>query len=96
MTRWLLLVVCLGIACQDIRGAAVRENSSKKNNLTNTLNVIYEWKYLDYDFGSDERRQNAIQSGEYDHTKNYPFDIDQWHGKIFVYHLIMHFVYQDT
>ncbi|XP_043784699.1 major royal jelly protein 5-like [Apis laboriosa] len=77
MTNWLLLIVCLGIACQSITGAVVRENSSRKN-LTNSMNVIYEWKYLEYDFS------NAIQSGEYDHTKNYPFDIDQWHDKIFV------------
>ena len=84
MTKWLLLMVCLGIACQNIRGGVVRENSSGKN-LTNTLNVIHKWKYLDYDFDNDERRQAAIQSGEYDHTKNYPFDVDQWRGKIFLF-----------
>ncbi|XP_043784589.1 major royal jelly protein 4-like [Apis laboriosa] len=83
MTKLLLLVACLGIACQNIRGAVVRENSSRKN-LTNTLNVIYEWKHIDYDFGSDERRQTAIESGEYDRTKNYPSDVDQWHDKTFV------------
>ena len=80
MTTWLLLVVCLGIACQ---GAIVRENSPR--NLEKSLNVIHEWKYFDYDFGSEERRQAAIQSGEYDHTKNYPFDVDQWRGKIFLF-----------
>ena len=48
------------------------------------MNVIHEWKYIDYDFGSDEKRQAAIQSGEYDYTKNYPFDVDQWHSKIFI------------
>ena len=83
MTTWLLLVVCLGIACQGITSVTVRENSPRK--LANSMNVIHEWKYLDYDFGSDERRQAAIQSGEYDHTKNYPFDVDQWRGKIFVF-----------
>ncbi|NP_001011610.1 major royal jelly protein 4 precursor [Apis mellifera] len=83
MTKWLLLMVCLGIACQNIRGGVVRENSSGKN-LTNTLNVIHKWKYLDYDFDNDERRQAAIQSGEYDRTKNYPLDVDQWHNKTFL------------
>nr|AQM49879.1 major royal jelly protein 10 [Apis florea] len=84
MTSWLLLVVLsVDIACHGITGAnIIPENSSR--NLVNSLNVIHEWKYIDYDFGSDERRQNAIQSGEYDHTKNYPFDIDQWHDKIFI------------
>nr|AAR83083.1 major royal jelly protein MRJP2 [Apis cerana cerana] len=79
MTKWLFMVACLGIACQ---GAIIRQNSAK--NLENSLNVIHEWKYIDYDFGSEERRQAAIQSGEYDHTKNYPFDVDQWHDKTFV------------
>ena len=83
MTTWLLLVVCLGIACQGITSVTVRENSPRK--LANSMNVIHEWKYLDYDFDNDERRQAAIQSGEYDHTKNYPFDVDQWRGKIFVF-----------
>ena len=82
MIRWLLLMY-LGIACQGITSVTVRENSPRK--LANSMNVIHEWKYLDYDFGSDERRQAAIQSGEYDHTKNYPFDVDQWRGKIFVF-----------
>ena len=74
------MVVCLGIACQ---GAIVRKNFAR--NLENSLNVLHEWKYIDYDFGSEERRQAAIQSGEYDHTKNYPFDVDQWRGKIFLF-----------
>lgn len=74
------MVACLGIACQ---GAILRENSAR--NLKNSLKVMHEWKYMDYDFGSEEKRQAAIQSGEYDHTKNYPFDVDQWRGKIFLF-----------
>nr|AQM49878.1 major royal jelly protein 10 [Apis dorsata] len=80
MTRWLLLV-CLGVASHGITGTITPENSSR--NLANSLNVIHEWKYLDYDFGSEEKRQAAIQSGEYDFTKNYLFDVDQWHDKTF-------------
>ncbi|XP_043784588.1 major royal jelly protein 3-like [Apis laboriosa] len=84
MTKWLLLVVCLGIVCQDVTSAAVNHQRKSLNNLANSMNVIYEWKHIDYDFGSEERQQAAIQSGEFDHTKNYPFDVDQWHDKIFV------------
>lgn len=73
MIRWLLLMY-LGIACvTDIHS----------RNLTNSLKVIYEWKYIDYDFGSDEKRQAAIQSGDYNYTMNYLFDTDQWRGKLF-------------
>ncbi|XP_003695161.3 major royal jelly protein 2 isoform X2 [Apis florea] len=79
MIKWVFMVACLGITCQ---GATVRENSAK--NLENSLNIIHEWKYIDYDFGSDERRQAAIQSGEYDYRRNYPFDVDQWRDKTFV------------
>lgn len=81
MTKWLLLVVCLGIACQDVTSAAHQKKSSE--DLAHSMKVIYEWKHIDYDFGSEEKRQAAIQSGEYDRTKNYPSDVDQWHGKIF-------------
>ena len=55
------------------------------HSLKNSLKVMHEWKYMDYDFGNEEKRQAAIQSGEYDHTKNYPFDVDQWRGKIFLF-----------
>ncbi|XP_031773322.1 major royal jelly protein 3-like isoform X2 [Apis florea] len=82
MTKWLLLVVCLGIACQDVTSAAHQKKSSE--DLAHSMKVIYEWKHIDYDFGSEEKRQAAIQSGEYDHTKNYPFDVDRWHDKTFV------------
>lgn len=82
MTNWLLLIVCLSIACQDVTSAIHQRKSSK--NLEHSMNVIHEWKYIDYDFGSDEKRQAAIQSGEYDYTKNYPFDVDQWRDKTFV------------
>lgn len=82
MTNWLLLIVCLSIACQDVTSAIHQRKSSK--NLEHSMNVIHEWKYIDYDFGSDEKRQAAIQSGEYDYTKNYPFDVDQWHNKTFL------------
>nr|AAV90959.1 major royal jelly protein 3 [Apis mellifera carnica] len=84
MTKWLLLVVCLGIACQDVTSAAVNHQRKSANNLAHSMKVIYEWKHIDFDFGSDERRDAAIKSGEFDHTKNYPFDVDRWRDKTFV------------
>lgn len=92
MTNWLLLIVCLSVACQDVTSAIHQKKSSK--NLEHSMNVIHEWKYLDYDFDSNEKKQAAIQFGEYDYTKNYPFDVDQWHGKIFVFYLTLYFAYQ--
>nr|AAQ16677.1 major royal jelly protein MRJP1 [Apis cerana cerana] len=79
MTRWLFMVVCLGIVCQGTTSSILRGESLNKS-----LSVLHEWKFFDYDFDSDERRQDAILSGEYDYRKNYPSDVDQWHGKIFV------------
>uniref|UniRef100_V9I6G8 Bee-milk protein n=1 Tax=Apis cerana TaxID=7461 RepID=V9I6G8_APICE len=84
MTKWLLLVVCLGIACQDVTSAAVNHQRKSSKNLAHSMKVIYEWKHIDYDFGSVERRDAAIKSGEFDHTKNYPFDVDRWRDKTFV------------
>lgn len=75
MIRWLLLMY-LGIACQGV-------TDIHSKNLTNSLKVIYEWKYIDYDFGSDEKRQAAIQSSDYNYTMNYLLDTDQWGGKLF-------------
>lgn len=81
MIRWLLLMY-LGIACQGVTDIHSR-------NLTNSMKIIYEWKYIDYDFGSDEKRQAAIQSGDYNYTMNYLLDTDQWGDKTFV--IIMKF-----
>ena len=77
MTR-LFMLVCLGIVCQGTTGNILRGESLNKS-----LPILHEWKFFDYDFGSDERRQDAILSGEYDYKNNYPSDIDQWHGKLY-------------
>lgn len=82
---WWLLVLYLGIVCQKITEAYYHSRDFK----TNALKVVHQWKYFDYNFGSNERRQAAIQSGEYNYKNNFPIDVDRWHGKVYKVLIIM-------
>lgn len=82
LTLW-LLVVFLGIICQGSTFWIKFDNAFTRN-LENAMRVVYEWRYIDFDFGSEERRQAAISSGEYNYTKVNPIDVDRWHNLIFV------------
>ncbi|XP_012344034.1 major royal jelly protein 2 [Apis florea] len=77
---WWLLILYLGVVCQKITEAHYHSRDFK----TNALKVVHQWKYFDYNFGSNERRQAAIQSGEYNYKNNFPIDVDRWHDKTFV------------
>lgn len=48
------------------------------------MHVVYEWKYIDFDFDSEEKRQAAISSGEYNYTTVNPIDVDRWRSKVSV------------
>ncbi|XP_060832417.1 major royal jelly protein 2-like [Bombus pascuorum] len=82
LTPW-LLVVFLGIICQ---GSTFWINSYNPfaRNLENAMRVVYEWRYIDFDFGSEARRQAAINSGEYNYTTVNPIDVDRWRNLTFV------------
>lgn len=82
LTLW-LLVVFLGIICQGSTFWIKFDNPFARN-LENAMRVVYEWRYIDFDFGSEERRQAAISSGEYNYTKVNPIDVDRWHSKVLV------------
>lgn len=82
LTSW-LLVVFLGIICQGSTFWLKSYNPFARN-LENAMRVVYEWKYIDFDFGSEERRQAAISSGEYNYTAVNPIDVDRWHSKVSV------------
>ncbi|XP_046737183.1 uncharacterized protein LOC124405958 [Diprion similis] len=41
------------------------------------LNVIYQWKYIDYVWNSKEHRQWAIAEGRYDYTKIFTIDVQK-------------------
>nr|XP_033183503.1 uncharacterized protein LOC117153503 [Bombus vancouverensis nearcticus] len=82
LTPW-LLVVFLGIICQGST-SWIRSYNPFARNLENAMHVVYEWKYIDFDFGSEERRQAAISSGEYNYTTVNPIDVDRWRNLTFV------------
>ncbi|XP_058797668.1 major royal jelly protein 1-like isoform X2 [Phymastichus coffea] len=55
------------------------------------MDPVYEWKYIDYVWESDARRQQAIDSGEYDFSRILPMDVDKApDGRIFISTLGMH------
>jgi hypothetical protein len=39
------------------------------------LQTVYEWKYLDFLWESDEQKQNAIGAGEYNLSRVLPSDL---------------------
>ena len=72
---WLILY--FSIVCQ------AKAHYSLRDFKANIFQVKYQWKYFDYNFGSDEKRQAAIQSGEYNYKNNVPIDVDRWNGKVY-------------
>ncbi|XP_015515009.2 major royal jelly protein 2 [Neodiprion lecontei] len=49
------------------------------------LNVIYEWKYVDYVWNSEEDRQSAIAEGRYNDTQVFTIDVQKASdGRVFV------------
>ncbi|XP_017887718.1 major royal jelly protein 1-like [Ceratina calcarata] len=73
LPRWLILI-CFCIFLQW----NVDSSSAKK------LDVVHEWKYFDYDFGSEKKRDEAIKSGEYNYKSMAPIDVDKWKDLTFV------------
>lgn len=44
------------------------------------MNVIYQWKYIDYVWESSAAKQEAIDSGDYDFRNAAMIDVDQSEG----------------
>ncbi|XP_011505300.1 PREDICTED: major royal jelly protein 1-like [Ceratosolen solmsi marchali] len=52
------------------------------------LQTVYEWKYLDFLWESDEQKQNAIRTGKYNLSRVLPSDLAlAKDGRIFVSHI---------
>lgn len=50
----------------------------------NKLNISYEWKILDFDFGSPEKRESAIQDKSFIPENNLPLGLEVYKNRIFV------------
>ncbi|KAL1494199.1 hypothetical protein ABEB36_009833 [Hypothenemus hampei] len=50
----------------------------------NKLNISYQWKILDFDFGSVEKRQAAIQEKSFVPENNLPLGLEVYKTRIFV------------
>ncbi|KAK0095303.1 hypothetical protein PV326_008732 [Microctonus aethiopoides] len=48
------------------------------------LDTLYEWKYIEYEWESDDQKQNAIGSGDYNMSASVPIDVDIYESKVFV------------
>lgn len=46
------------------------------------LNPVYEWKYVDYVWDSNEQKEEAINSGNYNNSATIILDVDISMGKI--------------
>lgn len=43
--------------------------------------ILYEWSWIDYLWESEEHREAAILSGNYNYTKPVVIDVDVWKGR---------------
>ncbi len=46
-----------------------------------SLETVYQWKYIDYLWNSKEHKEKYVKSGEYNHTKIMAVDVDRAKGK---------------
>lgn len=44
------------------------------------MDTLFEWKYVDYLWQSEAKRQEAIDSGAYDFSRVLPMDVDKSKG----------------
>ena len=78
LTSW-LLALCIGAVHLGSRSVAASPPP-----LNRPLKLIHEWKYMDFEFENETQRLQAIQSGQYNHTKCFPIDVDRWRDLTFV------------
>lgn len=48
------------------------------------LRERFSWKMVDFDFPSEQARNEAIRSGEYVPENNLPLGLEAWKNKLFV------------
>ena len=78
LTTW-LLALCIGSVHLGSRSVAASPPPMNRQ-----MNVTYEWKYFDFVFDNETQRQEAIASGQYNHTKCFAIDVDRWRDLTFV------------
>ncbi|XP_065220917.1 protein yellow-like [Planococcus citri] len=66
-----ILVVLLGLVC--LTAAA-----------TNSLQERFSWKIVDFEFPSEDARNEAIRNGEFIPENNLPLGLERWRNKLFV------------
>lgn len=44
--------------------------------------IVYEWKYVDFDWKSPQQRQEAIDSGYYNKNSVILYDVDKTQGRL--------------
>ncbi|KAK9883658.1 hypothetical protein WA026_001826 [Henosepilachna vigintioctopunctata] len=59
-------------------------SSSFYNEKTGPFKTKYAWKKIDFKYESEERRQIAIESGEFIIENNLPLGVEVWRNKLFV------------
>lgn len=71
LPKYNILVVLLGFVC--LATAA-----------SNSLQEIFSWKIVDYEYPSEEARIEAIWNGEFIPENNIPLGLERWRNKLFV------------
>ena len=51
---------------------------------SNSLKERFSWKVVDFEYPTDEARNEAIRSGEFIPENNLPLGLERWRNKLFV------------
>lgn len=68
MSRFLLLSVCLIGVCKGM----------------DNLRVAYQWKQLDFNYTTEEERQEAVNSREFIPENNLPLGLEVYGDRLFI------------
>lgn len=82
-----LALLLMASAAGALRVSTEVDGSKQDNRLPlkqSVFQVVNEWKYLDFEYDSYQRRQEAIQKGEFDPKNNLPLGIDVYGERLFI------------
>lgn len=80
----MLALFLLASAAGALRVTPEPTNNNRLPEKQSVFEVINEWKYLDFEYNSYQRRQEAIKNGEFDPKNNLPLGIDVYGERLFV------------
>lgn len=74
---WLLAVCFAAVSLEGQLAASLEVQN-------HDLHIAFEWKYIDYEYESEEQKQYILNTTGYVKENNAPIDVDYWHPGLFI------------